>query len=131
MKEIEEVKETKTLALDFDGVCVTNENYPGIGKDIGAIPVLKKILAKGNRIILWTRRDGFALDNAVKWFKDNNIELAGINKMPGKGGGSPKIDADVFIDDKGLGAPLTHSSSGKPYINWTLASAYLRKKGLI
>lgn len=29
------------LGLDFDGTCVTHE-FPKIGKDIGAIPVLKK-----------------------------------------------------------------------------------------
>ena len=31
------------IAIDFDGTCVTNE-YPNVGKDIGAVPVLKRIV---------------------------------------------------------------------------------------
>jgi hypothetical protein len=37
------------ICLDFDGSCVTHE-YPIIGKDIGAIPVLKKLL---RMVITW------------------------------------------------------------------------------
>jgi hypothetical protein len=29
------------ICIDFDGTCVTHE-FPNIGKDIGAIPVLKR-----------------------------------------------------------------------------------------
>lgn len=36
------------IALDFDGTAVTHE-YPEIGKDIGAVPVLKELLEKGTR----------------------------------------------------------------------------------
>ena len=36
------------IAIDFDGTCVTND-YPYIGKGIGAVPVLKKIVEKGHR----------------------------------------------------------------------------------
>jgi hypothetical protein len=28
------------IAVDFDGTCVTHE-YPKVGRDIGAVPVLK------------------------------------------------------------------------------------------
>lgn len=30
------------IAIDFDGTCVTHE-YPRVGNNIGAVPVLKKI----------------------------------------------------------------------------------------
>ena len=36
------------IAIDFDGTCVTNE-YPNVGKGIGAVPVLKKIVEKDHR----------------------------------------------------------------------------------
>jgi hypothetical protein len=124
-------KDMLTCAIDFDGTCVTNENFPGVGKDIGAVPVLQKIVANGNRIILNTRRFGISLKNAEKWFKDNNIELYAVNKSPNNNTGSPKIDADIFIDDKALGAPLKFPKDKKPYINWILASALLRKMGAI
>lgn len=40
------------IAVDFDGTCVTHE-FPKIGKDIGAIPVLRKLVEKGHQIILY------------------------------------------------------------------------------
>lgn len=125
---MENTKESKTLVIDFDGTCLTNENYPSIGKDIGAVPVLKAIIKSGHKLILWTRRDGFALDNAVKWFKDNDIELSAINP---KQKGSPKIDYDIYIDDKAINAPLKKPSTGKPYINWVLVKVYLQRDGIL
>ena len=31
------------ICVDFDGTCVTHE-FPKVGKDIGAVPVLKKLV---------------------------------------------------------------------------------------
>lgn len=123
-----EIKESKTILLDFDGTCLTNENYPSIGKEIGAIPVLQKIVKNGHKLILWTRRDGFALKNAVKWFEENNIELSQVNPRQK---GSPKIDYDLVIDDKSLNMPLKQNDGEKPYVNWVLVKVYLEKLGLI
>ena len=35
------------LAVDFDGTCVTHE-FPEVGRDIGAVPVLKELVEKGH-----------------------------------------------------------------------------------
>jgi predicted mannosyl-3-phosphoglycerate phosphatase (HAD superfamily) len=43
------------IAVDFDGTCVTHE-YPRIGRDIGAAPVLKRLTDAGHKLILWTMR---------------------------------------------------------------------------
>lgn len=43
------------IAVDFDGTCVTYE-FPKVGKDIGAVPVLKELVEKGHKIILYTMR---------------------------------------------------------------------------
>ena len=84
------------IALDFDGTCVTHE-FPNVGKDIGAVPVLKELVAKGHKLILWTMRSdrevlgatrnefiidekGTFLTDAVNWFKENDIPLYGIQK---------------------------------------------------
>lgn len=40
------------ICIDFDGTCVTHE-YPKIGKDIGAVPVLKRLIETGNKLILF------------------------------------------------------------------------------
>jgi hydroxymethylpyrimidine pyrophosphatase-like HAD family hydrolase len=45
----------KIIAIDFDGTCVSHE-YPLVGKDIGAIPVLKELMSNGHRLILFTMR---------------------------------------------------------------------------
>ena len=41
------------IVIDFDGTCVTHE-FPLVGKDIGAIPVLKKLVENGHNLILFT-----------------------------------------------------------------------------
>lgn len=58
------------IAVDFDGTCVTHE-FPKIGKDIGAIPVLRKLVEKGHQIILYTMRSHCS----NKCVTDNNVRL--------------------------------------------------------
>lgn len=86
------------ICIDFDGTCVTHE-FPKVGKDIGAVPVLKKLVEAGHKLILFTMRSnrhvpnetgdptimdvtGMFLDDAVNWFKQNDIPLYGINENP-------------------------------------------------
>lgn len=106
------------IAIDFDGTCVTHE-YPNVGKDIGAVPVLKKLVADGHKLILYTMRSGEKLDAAVQWFKKNEIELYGVNHNPGQESwtDSPKVHANIYIDDAALGCPLHLDGSGH-YVDW-------------
>ena len=123
------------LNLDFDGTVVKHE-FPNIGGDIGAIPVLK-------RLILFTMRSGETLDAAVKWFADNGIPLFGIQKNPTQGPrtSSPKSYAELMIDDSALGCPLMYDVQmvdgenlkriGRPYVNWERVAEILEEKGII
>lgn len=43
------------IGIDFDGTVVTHD-FPKIGKDIGAVPVLKKLVENGHKLILFTMR---------------------------------------------------------------------------
>ena len=43
------------IVIDFDGTCVTHD-FPKVGKDIGAEPVLIKLLKHGHRLVLFTMR---------------------------------------------------------------------------
>ena len=52
------------IAIDFDGTCVTHE-FPKIGKDIGAIPVLKELTNKGHKLILFTMRSNRTDNNSI------------------------------------------------------------------
>lgn len=96
------------IAVDFDGTCVKHR-YPMVGEDVdGAVSVLKELVRKGHKIILYTMRGGDTLDDAISWFIDNDIELWGINRNPEQYGwsSSPKVFANLYIDDAALGIPL-------------------------
>lgn len=60
-----------------------SNRYPMVGEDVdGAVSVLKELVRKGHKIILYTMRGGDTLDDAISWFIDNDIELWGINRNP-------------------------------------------------
>ena len=73
--------EEAVIIVDFDGTCTTH-SYPYIGKEIGAVDVLKKLIAHGHKLVLFTMRSGVTLNEAVNWFNQNGIELYGIQSNP-------------------------------------------------
>ena len=111
------------IAIDFDGTVVKHA-YPKIGEDIGAIPVLKEFVKRGHQLILNTMRSGDLLNEAVKWFSDNGIELTGVNQCPGQitWTTSPKVYAQVYIDDAALGAPTSMDEKGNIFIDWRIVA---------
>lgn len=117
----------KIIAVDFDGTCVTHE-YPEVGRDIGAAPVLKDLVAAGHKLILWTMRSDGPLQDAVDWFAKNQIPLYGVQKNPAQGSWtkSPKAYAQVYIDDAALGAPLLPGQmpDERPFIDWNFVRKY-------
>ena len=140
------------IAVDFDGTCVTHE-FPEVGKDIGAVPVLKALVEKGHQIILCTMRSHPDKDNqgktlseevvpndtlqdAIDWFKENNIPLLGVNENPTqkRWTSSPKIFANIYIDDAALGIPLRYGKDGalsRPYVDWNRVRLLLKIKGIL
>lgn len=122
---------TMIIAVDFDGTCVTHE-YPLIGKDIGAVPILKSLVEKGNKLILLTMRSDAFLEAAVNWFKENDIELWGIQDNPeqNKWTNSRKVYAQVYIDDAALGCPLKFDDAicDRPFVDWEQVITLLEKR---
>lgn len=115
------------IAVDFDGTCVTHE-YPKIGRDIGAVPVLIELCKNGHQLILWTMRDGPELKDAIKWFEKNEIPLIGVNKHPTqhKWTQTPKCSANLYIDDLNLGCPLKRESfAERMFVDWEVVRQYL------
>lgn len=109
-----------TIAVDFDGTCVEHE-YPYIGTDAeGAVEVLRELLQNGCKIILYTMRSGEQLDNAVQWFKKRKLPLYGVNSNPDQNwSGSPKVYANIYIDDSALGCPLRFvDGAAHPVVDW-------------
>ncbi len=108
------------IAIDFDGTCVTHE-YPDVGRDIGAAEVIRKFVARGDKIILFTMRSGEPLYDACEWFRKNDIGLFGVNENPEQHTwtASPKPYAHVYIDDAALGVPLIRpGGTSRPYVHW-------------
>ena len=100
-----------TIAVDFDGTIVDHK-YPAIGKEKPfAIDTLKQLQAEGNRLILWTSRDGQLLQDALDYCHKRGLDFYGVNSnrpigsmFEGRQGmTSIKVVADVYIDDKNLG----------------------------
>ena len=119
------------IAVDFDGTVVTHE-YPEIGRDIGAVPVLKALVEQGHLLILWTMRDKNTLEDAVNWFYQNDIPLYGANKNPEQHwSDSPKCYAHIYLDDAALGAPVVQNDPERPYINWDKMRILLTKRGFL
>lgn len=96
-----------TIAIDFDGTVVEDE-YPNIGKPkLFAFETLKMLQDNGHRLILWTYRNGRALDDAILFCKNNGITFYAVNKSFPEEEYDPKysrkINADYFIDDRNIG----------------------------
>lgn len=122
-----------TIAVDFDGTVVTHA-YPEIGEDAGAVPVLRELTDNGCRLILLTMRSGRLLDEAVEWFRRNGIELHAVNANPRQQAwtSSPKVHADLYIDDSALGCPLRFVDGvNRPVADWVRIREQLVREGFL
>ena len=145
------------ICIDFDGTCVTHE-FPNVGKDIGAAPVLKKLVEAGHNLILFTMRSSLkegtakkgslgydnpkkitlktdVLHDAVRWFNKNKLPLYGINSNPNQKDwtASPKAYGQLYIDDAALGCPLILDKDicKRPFVDWKSVEALLILSGVI
>lgn len=140
-----------TINIDFDGTCVAHA-FPHIGPEIGAAPILKRLVANGHKLILFTMRSdrdekkdtgdptiedvtGKFLTEAVGWFEKHDIPLYGIQTNPtqSRWTTSPKSYAQMMIDDSSLGCPLTFDAklSPRPYADWKKIEKILETYKLI
>lgn len=130
--------------VDFDGTIVKHK-YPEIGGPVPqAIEVMKDLIKRGDKIILYTMRgtkphiekvtkidphtgaetietiSRNTLQEAVDYLKANGVELYGINANKSQmfWTNSKKIYGHVYIDDAALGCPLIDDPTGRPYVDW-------------
>lgn len=138
------------IGIDFDGTCVTHD-FPAVGKDIGAIPVLKALTDQGHQLVLFTMRSdvvnpqsesgeihlesGNYLTDAVNWFKQNNIPLYGIQVNPTQHTWttSPKAYCHLYIDDAALGIPLEYDPkiSSRNFVCWKSVETMLKARKIL
>ncbi len=97
------------IAVDFDGTIVENR-YPAIGAERPFATETLRLLARDHhRLILWTVREGQALEDAIAWCRQRGVEFYAVNKdfpeedISKNQHFSRKIKADCFIDDSAIG----------------------------
>ncbi len=95
----------KIIAVDFDNtICFSH--WPDLGEpNLRLIGTLKELKQNGNKLILWTCRNGADLQRAVVWCEQQGLQFDAINEnLPETialyGGDSRKITADYYIDDR-------------------------------
>lgn len=97
----------KIIAVDFDG-CLCKSAWPEIGEaNTEVIARLRERQKAGDKLILWTCREGTRLDEAIVWcvklgltFDAVNANLPEMNAQYGND--SRKIGADEYWDDKAV-----------------------------
>lgn len=93
-------------AIDFDGTLCRNA-WPDIGPPrMTVIQAVKDVQADGNKIILWTCREGESLIAAVDWCKCHGLVFDSVNEnLPERidlYGDCRKIGANYYIDDRNM-----------------------------
>ena len=139
------------ILIDFDGTCIVHD-FPNVDKyDIGAVSVLQDLVKQGHNLILFTMRSnrtvanptkdktikditGNFLDDAVNWFKENEIPLFGIQTHPNqyRWTTSPKAYGQMMIDDSALGCPLVFDKNfDRPYVDWVEVRRLLTEMNIL
>ena len=95
------------IAVDFDGTIV-DYKYPDIGKEKPfAIQTLRTLQQEGNRLILFTSREGKELDAAVEFCHKRGLDFYAVNSNQPDDAlftrQTSKVIADLYIDDLNLG----------------------------
>lgn len=97
----------RMIAVDFDGT-LCRDAYPQIGEaNLQLIGRLKELQRSGDRLILWTCRQGRRLQEAVQFCSDYGLYFDAVNEnlpevVAQYGSDSRKICADLYIDDRSI-----------------------------
>ena len=95
------------IAVDFDGTLCESE-WPDIGKPkLGVIDTLLNAKRWGDKLILWTNREGVLLNEALEWCRRYGLEFDAVNEnlpelIQQYDNDPRKIGADLYIDDRSV-----------------------------
>lgn len=98
---------SKVWAIDFDGTLV-EDRWPEIGEPKeDMINHFRRLRKAGDRVILWTCREGKLLEDAVSFCKEHGLEFDAVNNnLPDEirrfGNDCRKVGADYYVDDKSI-----------------------------
>jgi len=92
----------KTIAFDFDGVLAKYKSgqYPEIGEPVdGMKEFLDQLKEEGWKVIIFTCRGASEVE---PWLAQHGFSYDYINENPDMPTVSPKIAADIYVDDRGV-----------------------------
>lgn len=95
------------IAVDFDGTLADTDatQIYGVNKELVAQLVLLR--QKGNKVILWTCREGERLNDAIEFCRKYGLEFDAVNdnlpRYKALGLNPRKIFANIYIDDAASG----------------------------
>ena len=96
------------IAIDWDGTIAEDNTYPNVSHaKPEALKCIKRMIADGYKLCIWTCRGGNHIEQIESLLSDNGIERKHyyinehfeyfLDSFPEQ---SPKIYADVYIDDR-------------------------------
>lgn len=99
------MRDYKVIAIDFDGT-LWETDWPRLVRPI--LPVIEMAKARkaaGDKLILWTCREGSELDVALEACREQGLEFDAVNdnleEAKAEWGNNPrKVAADEYWDDK-------------------------------
>lgn len=99
---------SRIFAVDFDGTLNLAEKYPLLGEpNEGLFRFLKRRQQAGDKIILWTCREGDYLKSAVKFCRRYGLAFDAVNdNLPENKeyfkNNSRKVYAHCYVDDRNM-----------------------------
>ncbi len=102
------MKYSEVYAVDFDRTLNLAETYPQLGEpNRELITFLKERQQAGDKIILWTCREGDLLKSAVKYCRNYGLEFEAVNdnlkeNIEQFNNNCRKVFADYYIDDRNV-----------------------------
>lgn len=102
------MEDSKIYAVDFDGTLNLAEVYPQLGEpNTELINYLKERQQAGDKIILWTCREGDLLKSAVKFCRNYGLEFDAVNdnireNIEHFNNNCRKVFANYYIDDRNV-----------------------------
>jgi hypothetical protein len=101
------------VAVDFDGTLCHSAWPETSDLDMVGIYTMRLFRRNGGRLILWTCRHDKTLDDAVRACAEAGLEFDAVNandpqhikrweEVHGKSNYSPKVYADIYVDDRSI-----------------------------
>lgn len=118
------------IAIDFDGT-VVRHRFPEIGEEVPeSARVIRRLSDAGHLLLLWSCRSGRFHDDAMAWLRSRDLRLQVCEWCPPVVAyRPPKMVADIYLDDRSLGVPLT--TEDDPVVDWLAVERLLEQRGIL